>query len=110
MHITTKEHINQGHHTVTTVIGTKVASDDLGHLGHHHQGNTKVQSMEEPEDPGPPPKHMTTKTMKKRWGHHALLIGFAPRQYPRVSNYPMISKNRMDLRSPNHGSWITYKQ
>jgi hypothetical protein len=53
--------------------------------------------MEEPEDPELPPKHMTTKTMERRWGHRALLIGFAPRQYPRVSNYPMISKNMMDL-------------
>jgi hypothetical protein len=77
---------------------------------HHHQGDTKVQSMEEPEGPELPPKHMTMKTMKRRWGHHALLIGFAPRQYPRVSNYPMISKNTMDLRSHSHGSWIIYKQ
>jgi hypothetical protein len=66
--------------------------------------------MEEPEDPGLPPKHTTTKTMKRRWGHHALLIGFAPRQYPRVSNYPMISKNTMDLRSHSHGSQIIYKK
>jgi hypothetical protein len=50
--------------------------------------------MEEPEDLGLQTKHMITKTTKKRWGHCALLIEFAPRQYPRVSNYPMISKIR----------------
>jgi hypothetical protein len=65
--------------------------------------------MEEPEDPGTPPKHMTMKMMKKRCGHHALLIGFAPRQYPRVLSYLMINKSTMDLRNPNHGSQITYK-
>jgi hypothetical protein len=101
------EHINQDHHAVTIVLGTKVVADDLEH---HHQGDTKAQSMEEPEDLGLPPKHMTTKTMKRRWGHRALLIGFAPRQYPRVSNYPTISKNMMDLRSHSHGSQIIYKQ
>jgi hypothetical protein len=47
---------------------------------------------------------------EKEMGHHALLIGFAPRQYPRVLNYPMISKNTMDLRSHSHGSQIIYKQ
>jgi hypothetical protein len=43
-------------------------------------------------------------------GPITLLIGFAPRQYPKVSNYPMISKNMMDLRSHSHGSRIIYKQ
>jgi hypothetical protein len=89
------------------VLGTEVATDDLEH---HHQGDTKARSMEEPEDPGPPPKHTTMKTTKKRWGRRALLTGFALRQYPRVSNYLMINKNMMDLRNPNHGSRITYKQ
>jgi hypothetical protein len=89
------------------VLGIEAVADDLEH---HHQGDTKAQSMEEPEDPGLPPKHMTTKMMKRRWGHHALLIGFAPRQYPRVLNYPMISKNTMDLRSHSHGSQTIYKQ
>jgi hypothetical protein len=70
----------------------------------------KSLNMEEPEDLGPPPKRTTMKTTKKRWGHRALLTGFAPRQYPRVLNYPMISKNTMDLRSPSHGSRITYRQ
>jgi hypothetical protein len=83
------------------------ATDDLGH---HRQSDTEARIMEEPEDPGPPPKHMTTRTTKKRWGPRALLTGFALRHYPRVSNYHMINKNTMDLRNPNHGSRITYKQ
>jgi hypothetical protein len=53
---------------------------------------------------------MTTKTMKKRWEHRALLEEFAPHQYPKVSNYLMISKNTMDPRSHNHGSQIIYRQ
>jgi hypothetical protein len=61
---------------VTTVLGTEVVVDDLEH---HHQGDTKARSMEEPEGPGLSPKHMTTKTTKRRWGivlysqgsHHA---------------------------------------
>jgi hypothetical protein len=65
-HIATKERINQGHHAVTTVLNTEVAADNLEH---HHQGDTKVRSMEEPEGLGLPPKHMTMKTTKKRWGH-----------------------------------------
>jgi hypothetical protein len=47
---------------------------------------------------------------EKEMGHHALPIGFASRQYPKVSDYPMISKNMMDLRSHSHGSQIIYKQ
>jgi hypothetical protein len=97
----------QGHHAITTVLGTEVVADNLEH---HHQGDTKAQSMEEPKGPGLPPKHMTTKMTKRRWGHRALLTGFAPRQYPRVSNYPMIIKNMMDLRSHSHGSRIIYRQ
>jgi hypothetical protein len=59
--------------------------------------------MEEPKDPGLPLRHMTMKMIKKRWEHRALLAKFAPHQYPKVSNYPMISKITMDLRSRNHG-------
>jgi hypothetical protein len=66
--------------------------------------------MEEPEDPGLPLRHMTTKMMKKRWEHRSLLKEFAPHQYPKVSNYLMISKNTMDPRSHNHGSQIIYRQ
>jgi hypothetical protein len=102
---------NKGTHkprsAVKTVLGTEAVVDDLEH---HHQDDIKVRSMEEPKDPELPPKHMTTKTTKRIWGHRALLIGFAPRQYPRVSSYPMINKNTMDLRSHNHGSRIIYKQ
>jgi hypothetical protein len=60
--------------------------------------------MEEHKYPGLPPRHATAKTTKKRWEHHALLIEFAPHQYPRVSNYPMIIKIMMDPKSRNHGS------
>jgi hypothetical protein len=83
---------------------------EVDDLKHHHQGDIKVQSIEEPEDPGLPTNHTITKMMKRRCGRHALLIGFAPRQYPKVSNYPMISKNMMDLRSHSHGFQIIYKQ
>jgi hypothetical protein len=51
-----------------------------------------------------------TKTTKRRWEHHASPIGFAPRQYPKVSNYLMINKNTMDPRSHSHGSRIICKQ
>jgi hypothetical protein len=61
-------------------------------------------------DPELPTEHMTTKTTKRRWGCHALPIGFASRQYPKASNYPMINKSMMDLRSHSHGFQITYKQ
>jgi hypothetical protein len=86
-------------HAITTVLSIEVVADDLEH---HHQGDTKARSMEEPEGPGLPP-------MKRRWGHRALLIGFAPCQYPMVSNYPMISKSTMDLRSHSHGPRIIYR-
>jgi hypothetical protein len=102
-HIITKERINLDHHAITAVLGAGVVADDLGH---HHEDTTKAQSMEEPEGPELPPRHTTTKTTKKRWGHRALLIEFAPHQYPRVSNYPMTSKSMMDHRSRNRGSQI----
>jgi hypothetical protein len=95
------------HHAVTTVLGTGVVADDLGQ---HRQNTTKSQGMEEPEGLGLPLEHMTTKTMKNRWAHHALLAEFAPHQYPKVSNYPMISKNMMDPMSHHHGSKIIYRQ
>jgi hypothetical protein len=37
-------------------------------LEHHHLGDTIVQRTKEPDDPEPPTEHMTTKTMKRRWG------------------------------------------
>jgi hypothetical protein len=65
--------------------------------------------MEEPKDPGLPTKHMITRMMKKRWEHCALLAEFTPHLYPKGSNYPMISRNMMDLRSHTHGSQIICK-
>jgi hypothetical protein len=47
---------------------------------------------------------------EKEWEHRALLAEFAPHQYPKVSNYPMISKNTMDPRSHHHGSQIICRQ
>jgi hypothetical protein len=47
---------------------------------------------------------------EKVMGHHALPTGFAPHQYPKVSNYLMISKNMIDPRSHSHGSRIICKQ
>jgi hypothetical protein len=98
-HITTKVRISLDHHAVTTVLGAGLVVDDLGHT-------MKAQSMEEHEYPGPLLRHTT----KKRWEHRALLAEFAPHQYPNFSNYPMISKSTMDLRSHNHGSQIICKQ
>jgi hypothetical protein len=66
--------------------------------------------MEEPKDLGLPARHTITKTMKKRWEHHALLAEFTPHMCPKDSNCPMISRNMTDLRSHIHGSQIIYKQ
>jgi hypothetical protein len=93
-HIAIKECTTPNHHAVTTALGAEAVGDDLGH---HRQDTTKAQSMEEPEGPELPPRHTTMKTTKKRWERRALLIEFAPHQYPRVSNYPTISKNMMDI-------------
>jgi hypothetical protein len=102
-HIAIKECINPDHHAVTAVLSAGVVADDLGH---HRQDTTKAQSMEEPKGPGLPPRHTTMKTTKKIWERRALLIEFTPHQYPRVSNYPTISKSTMDPRSHNCGSQI----
>jgi hypothetical protein len=106
-HTATKVHTSLDHHAITTVLGTGVVADDLGQ---HHQNTTKAQDMEEPEGPELPPGHMTTKTMKKRWAHRSLLAVFAPHQYPKVSNYPMIGKNMIDPMSHHHGSRIICRQ
>jgi hypothetical protein len=106
-HTATKVHTSLDHHAVTIVLGTGVVANDLGQ---YRQNTTKAQVMEEPEGPGLPPGHMTTTMMRKRWAHRALLAEFAPHQYPKVSNYPMISKNMMDPRSHHHGSRIIYRQ
>jgi hypothetical protein len=62
-HTAVKVHTSLDHHAVTTVLGTGVVADDLGQ---YLQNTTKAEGMEEPEGPGPPPGHMTTKTTKKR--------------------------------------------
>jgi hypothetical protein len=80
------------------------------HRSGSRRSRTSVQRTKEPDDPELPIEHMTMKTMKRRWGRHALPIGFASRQYPKVSNYPMTNKSTMDLRSHSHGFQITYKQ
>jgi hypothetical protein len=50
------------------------------------------------------------KMTKRRWELHALLAEFAALPYPKVSNYPMISRNMTYLRSHSHGPQIIYKQ
>jgi hypothetical protein len=66
--------------------------------------------MVELEDRDPQMKGEIMKTTKKRWGHRALPIGFAPLQFLRDSSYLTINKNTMDHKNHNHGSLITYKQ
>jgi hypothetical protein len=66
--------------------------------------------MEEPKDLDLQTKSVTMKTMKKRWEHRALLVGFAPLQFPKGSSYLMISKSTTDHTNHNHGSQIIYKQ
>jgi hypothetical protein len=92
----------QGHLTVTAVLGTKAANIDLDH---HHQS-----SMGEAEGQDLQMKDATMKTTKKKWGHHALLVEFASLQSPRDSSYLMINKNMTDHRNHNHGLQITCKQ
>jgi hypothetical protein len=102
-----KVHTNPDHHTVTVVLDAEAGVDNPGN---HHQNATTAQDTEEPEDPSLPGKRTTIKTMKRRWEHHALLAEFTALPYPKDSNYPMISRNMMDLRSHSHGSQIIYKQ
>jgi hypothetical protein len=65
---------------------------EVDDLGHRHQDDIVVQKTKEPDDPELQIKHATMKMMKRRWGRHALPAGFAPRQYPKASNYLMTSK------------------
>jgi hypothetical protein len=95
------------HHAVITVLGIEV---EVADLGRRHQDDTTVQKTKELDDPELPTEHMTTKMMRRRWRRHALPIGFASRQYPKVSNYPMTNKSTTDLRSHSHGFQIIYKQ
>jgi hypothetical protein len=106
-HIATKVCTSLDHHAVTTVLGTGVVADDLGY---HRQGITKAQGTEEPEDPALPPRHMITKTTKKRWEQRDLLAEFTPHLYLKGLNCPMTNRNMMDLRSHNHGSQIICKK
>jgi hypothetical protein len=69
-----------------------------------------AQDMEELEDLDLQTEGTAMKTTKKRWEHRALPIGFAPRQYPRDSNYPMINKNTTNHKNHSHGSQTIYKQ
>jgi hypothetical protein len=101
-HINTKKCTKQGHLAVTTVLGAEAASIDLAR--HHRSSSVEL------EDHDPQMKNATTKTMKRRWGRHALPVGFAPLQFPKDLSYLMISKNTMDQRNHNHGSQTTYMQ
>jgi hypothetical protein len=101
-HIITKKYTKQGHLAVTIVLGVEAANIDLDR---RHQSNTV-----ELEDRSPQTKGVTMKTTKKRWGHHALPVGFAPPQCLRDSSYLMISKNMTGHKNHNHGSQIIYKQ
>jgi hypothetical protein len=93
-------------HATTTVLGIKVEVNDLGR---RRQDDTTVQRTREPDDPELLIERMSMKTIKREWGRHALPVGFASRQYPKVSNYRMTSKNTTDLRSHSHGFQTTYK-
>jgi hypothetical protein len=57
-------------------------------LGHHHQSTTKAQGTKELEDPGLPVRHTITKTMKKRWEHHALLANSHHNYAQRIQTTP----------------------
>jgi hypothetical protein len=105
-HIATKVRTSLDYYAIITVLGTGVVADDPDH---HCQDTTKVQGTEETEDLALPPRHMITKTTKKRWEHCALLAEFALHLYPEDLNYPMTNRNTMDLRSHNHGSQIICK-
>jgi hypothetical protein len=50
------------------------------------------------------------KMMKKRWVRYALPEGFAEREYPKDSNYHMISKSMMGHKNLDYGYQTTYKQ
>jgi hypothetical protein len=56
---------NQGHHAITIVLGMEVEVDDLGR---RHQNDATIQRTKEPDDLELLIKHVTMKTMKRRWG------------------------------------------
>jgi hypothetical protein len=81
----------KNHHAVTIVLGAEAEAD---HLGCHDHNTTIAQGTEEEvNDPDLHDTHTITKMTKSRWGHHASLVGFAERRYPKDSNYTMISKS-----------------
>jgi hypothetical protein len=96
-----KAPINPDHHSITTVLGIEAGVNDLGH---HHQNTTTAQGTKEPEDPSLPNRRTTTKTMKKKSEHNALLAEFAEPPYLKDSNYPMTSRSMTGPRSCNLGS------
>jgi hypothetical protein len=77
---------------------------EVDDLGRHHQDDTIVQRTKKPDNPELPTEHMTTKMMKRRWGLHALPVGFASCQYPKVSNYLMTNKKYDGSQEPQ--SWL----
>jgi hypothetical protein len=95
------------HHAVTTALDAVVEADDLGL---HRQGTTTARDTEEEADgPNLQYMHTTTKTTKLQWEHYALPTGFTEHQYPKDSNYPMISRSMMDHKSPSRGYQTTFK-
>jgi hypothetical protein len=66
--------------------------------------------MEELEDLDLHTEGTAMKMTKRRWGHRALPVGFALRQYSRGLNYPMINKSMTDHRNYSRGSQIICKQ
>jgi hypothetical protein len=130
-----REHMHRAALQGLKMVGNKLSAKE--EEAHHNKGTYKPRSprrhnshrhrsgSRRSRTPSPrrhkSPKHGGTRSRtptkaydykddEKEMGHRALLIGFAPRQYPRVSNYPMISKSMMDLRSHSHGSRIIYRQ
>jgi hypothetical protein len=102
-HIATKVRTSLDHRTITIVLGTEVEVDDPGH---YHQSTTKGQGTEETEDPSLLIRHTITKTMKKRWEHHALLAEFTPRPCPKDSNCPIYDQQKYDG-SQEPQSWLS---
>jgi hypothetical protein len=98
----------KNHNVVTIVLCTEAEADDLGL--HHHDTTIAQDTKEEVDDPDLHDIQTIAKMTKSRWGHHALLTKFAKRQYPKDSNYPMISRSTMGRKNHSHGCQIIYKQ
>jgi hypothetical protein len=45
---------------------------------------------------------------KRKWARYALPEGFAEHEYPKDSNYHMISRNIMGRKNPNYGRQCKY--